>query len=259
MGNIVPSNLEKYLKEKLYKAGGDDGFMDRIQLLIYPEQSKNWKYIDSPTNNKELQLVSKVFKSLETIDYQKYKLEIDDVDDIPYIRFSMDAQQLYIKWATNLERRILKGDIRPEILGHLSKYRSLMPTLALIFHLIDQSVLPPNKIKSKVQISSIKRAIYWCKYLEGQLYKIYENINTPHLTSAHALLDKIHYGKVNEGDSVRDIYRNQWSKLNSSEQVRNAISLLEDYNYVRLVDSGSKKIISINPTYSRKSTDTAAT
>jgi len=263
MGNIVPSNLNKYLKEKIHKAGGDDGFMDRIQLLIYPDSIKKWKYIDRSTNHRELQKVTRVFESLETIDFKKYKLEIDDVDETPYLRFSKDAQQLYIKWATHLERRLLKGDIRHEISGHLHKYRSLMPSLALIFHFIDQSVKSPEKIHPKVQLSSIKRAIYWCKYLEGQLYKVYEDIDTPHLSSAIALLDKIHTGKVNEGETIRDIYRNGWSKLNDSEKVRNAISILEDHHYVRMIETGTvgnkKKVLTVNPTYSRKSTDTAAT
>ena len=263
MGNIVPSNLDKYLKEKMYKAGGDDGFMDRIQLLIYPNPIKRWKYIDRPTNYKELQKVTKVFENLEVIDFKKYKVEIDDVDEAPYLRFSKDAQKLYIQWATYLERRLLKGDIRPEIQGHLSKYRSLMPSLALIFHFIDQSVKQPNKIDSKVNLNSIKRAIYWCKYLEGQLYKVYENINIPHLSSANALLDKIDSGKVNEGDTIRDIYRNGWSKLNDAEKVKNAISIHEDHHYVKMIESGTvgnkKMILTINPTYSRKSTDTADT
>jgi hypothetical protein len=40
-------------------------------------------------------------------------------------------------WRTDLEARLRDSDEHPIMVAHLSKYRSLMPSLALIFHMCD--------------------------------------------------------------------------------------------------------------------------
>lgn len=250
-GNMVPSSIEKYLKEKLYKSGGDDGLLDRIQLLIYPELIKDWKRIDRTPNDKELNNVFKVYESLDNFDYTKFKLEMDDVDSIPHIHFGSDAQELYNKWITKLERRILSGKIRPEILGHISKYRSLMPSLSLVFHMVDQSLKTPSDIESTIQSPSVKRAIYWCRYLESQLHKIYDIVIPDKKTSSDALLTKIYKGKVVNGNRIRDIYRHGWSLLDTKDKVNDAVLMLSEDNILRvdrIKGSGSEsETITIHP------------
>lgn len=181
---------------------------------------------------------------------------MDDVDSIPHIHFSSDAQTLYNKWITKLENRILSGKIRPEILGHISKYRSLMPSLSLVFHMVDQSLKSPGDIDSTIQLPSVKRAIYWCRYLEGQLHKIYDIVVPDNKTSSDALLSKIYKGKVVNGNSIRDIYRHGWSLLDTKEKVNNAVLMLSEDNILRVdrtKGSGSEsETLTIHPEICKK-------
>ena len=63
-GSIVPSVLNKYLNEKMNKMGGDDGLMDRIQLLIHPESLPFKEDVDRIPDTEKLKYVAKVFKEI---------------------------------------------------------------------------------------------------------------------------------------------------------------------------------------------------
>ncbi len=57
--------------------------------------------------------------------------------DITSLRFTDAAQESFNAWRENFERRFLTEEMPPALEAHLTKYRSLLPSLALIFHLID--------------------------------------------------------------------------------------------------------------------------
>ena len=52
-------------------------------------------------------------------------------------RFSEDAQQLFNAFLTDLETAKLRADLHSALVGHLPKYCRLMPSLALLFELVD--------------------------------------------------------------------------------------------------------------------------
>jgi hypothetical protein len=56
---------------------------------------------------------------------------------VPFLRFDPAAQELFDGWRAELEQRLRAEDEHPVLLSHLAKYRSLMPALALILHVID--------------------------------------------------------------------------------------------------------------------------
>jgi Protein of unknown function (DUF3987) len=56
-------------------------------------------------------------------------------EEVPFLRFDPAAQEIFDDWRAELEQRQRAED--PVLLSHLAKYRSLMPSLALILHLID--------------------------------------------------------------------------------------------------------------------------
>jgi len=57
-------------------------------------------------------------------------------DKIPFYHFSEDAQEVFYSWLKDLQEKI-QSENASLMVEHLSKYRSLMPSLALIFHLIN--------------------------------------------------------------------------------------------------------------------------
>jgi len=72
------------------------------------------------------------------------------------------------------------------------------------------------------------------------------------MESARSLLNRIKKGDVSDGFSFRDIYHGKhWSKLSSTDQVSNAVKILEDLGWIRskiIKTSGWNSIeVSIHP------------
>ena len=95
---------------------------------------------------------------------------LEDGNKIPYLRFSPDAQELFKDWISDLENRLRNSEETPAVQEHLGKYRSLMPSLALIFHLLD---VADGKVFGNVTITSAQLAAAWCDYLESHARRIY--------------------------------------------------------------------------------------
>jgi hypothetical protein len=53
------------------------------------------------------------------------------------------------------------------------------------------------------------------------------------MEAARALLDRIKKGDIQDGFVLRDIYRKQWSQLNSSELVHQGAKILIDFGWLK--------------------------
>ena len=134
------------------------------------------------------------------------------------------------------------------MLAHLGKYRSLMPSLALIFHLCDSSPDIP------VTLEAAKRAAAWCDYLEAHARRIYYNITSRVEAATRFLGEKIQRGKLPDPFTARDVYRPQWTGLGDPEDVIKALEWLKDINWIRSevkpsADSGGRPSVRyhVNP------------
>ncbi len=122
----------------------------------------------------------------------------------------------------------------PAFESHLAKYRSLMPSLALIFHLAEIVASVSSVSASAVGLESARRAARWCEFLEAHARKIYAAEMNAEISAAHALADKIKAGAVEDGSSVRDLYRPQWSGLKTPETVWAGLMQLQKFGWVRV-------------------------
>jgi hypothetical protein len=61
----------------------------------------------------------------------------------------------------------------PAFCSHLAKYRSLMPALALLFHLVGLVDGPSDRSVGGVGLESARLAVAWCDYLEAHACKLY--------------------------------------------------------------------------------------
>jgi hypothetical protein len=61
-------------------------------------------------------------------------------------------------------------DDHPVLLSHVAKYRSLMPALALILHVIDGV---DTGVGGPVSGVAAERAAAWCRYLEAHARRLY--------------------------------------------------------------------------------------
>jgi len=152
----------------------------------------------------------------------------DENGELPYLRFAPAAQTVFDDWLTKLETLLRSDELVPAMESHLAKYRSLIPSMALLSHLADGGV-------AEISVSAIERAIAWGDYLESHANRVYASAVHPDVAAARCLAKKITDGSLTDGFSVRDVYRHGWSGLTAKEEAKAAIGLLIDLDWLKVV------------------------
>ncbi len=226
IGGIQPGVLAEYVRQATNGGAGADGLLQRFGLMVYPDISPNWKEVDRYPDGEAKQAVNQLAKYLDNLNtLMDINTESDDFSNVPYMRFDGDAQILFSEWRANLESRLRSGEEHHAIISHLSKYRKLIPSLALINHLCDYG-------KSAVTEKALLRAIAYGEYLESHAMRIYASATRPDIDSAKTILNKLNGGKLNSPFKARDIYIKGWTGLDTSQKAQSAIDLLIEYSHL---------------------------
>lgn len=239
-GGIQPSKLSALCN---IKGAGSDGLLQRFQILVYPKIIKNWKNIDRRPQEKAYQTLFQIFTKASELKSSHPHLAEG-------IRFSKEAQEMFNEWRASLEYRLRSGKIESEEFeSHLSKYRALVPKLALLFGIM-QSLNNADSLE-EIRNESLQMALGWAKYLEQHATKVYqEELSIPQ-KGAVLLAGKIKSGAVKDGDSLRSIYRRHWSWLDTPEKLDIAVARLEECSWVIIENvtnnTGKSNILRINP------------
>jgi hypothetical protein len=136
----------------------------------------------------------------------------------------------------------------------LSKYRSLMPSLALLFELADRVGFVGFEGSSLanaenfVSLDHTRQAAAFCEYLETHANRVYSCITTPQLRAARELAQHIEKRHIRNKDgdhdwfAARDVYLKGWSGLDSPEAVKQAVDVLQDAGWVRELSGESRPL-----------------
>ena len=230
LGGLQPTKFESYVAALAKGGKSDDGLLQRFQILLSPEKRKHWKRIDRQPDHQAARLVEDIFGKIadipnpERVDGETKRIEV---------RFTTDAQEAFDDWHEGLELRLLAATGSHIMENHLSKYRSLMPSLALIFEVVSQISKGSADI-SEVSIDSVNLAAEWCKFLELHARKAYGEYLEPDLVSARRLLAKAKSGAVKDFDKLRDIYRHGWKNLTTPKDLEDGLKVLESYGWARI-------------------------
>jgi putative DNA primase/helicase len=246
LGGIQPGPLSSYIYQASKGGVGDDGLLQRFQLLVWPDAPKNWLNVDRFPDSEAKRRAYKIYQELDALPFQSQKQESEPNS----LRFCYEAQDLFDEWRNKLEASLREGQLAPALESHLAKYRSLMPSLALTFYLIeciDQNVAP-----STVSVAAANQAIKWCKYLESHMQRLYSSVQRPELESAKALMNKIKRGEIQNGCHLRDIYYGKhWMHLSNRQEVNDAVGILQDLGWLRVVSVATKgrptQILQLHP------------
>ena len=220
-GTIQPSRLEEYIRGAMQGGMGDDGLLQRFGLMVYPNAEGQFKYVDEQPNADAKEMAWAVFERLA---------ELQPNQDEPKVwRFSKEAQALFLEWFVPFNNELKGGDLHPAMESHLSKYRKLIPALALIFAQIDTPY--SNQV---VEVTELARALDWCEYLRSHAERIYQSATIPQTSGARVILKKVKSMALVDGFTPREIAQKNWTGLNDVEAVRKALALLVDYDYLRV-------------------------
>ena len=143
--------------------------MARIQLAVWPDIPSDFELVDEEPDETAVEDVRAVFKRLSSLTVNEMGAERVN-GGLPHLGFHPWAQGQFNEWLQQLERRIRSGDLSPVLAEHLSKYRALAPSLALVDHVVDQPDGGP------VGAWSLGKAVKLCEFLERHAVRLYEPI-----------------------------------------------------------------------------------
>lgn len=241
-GTIQPAMIETYLRGSI-EGGSDDGLIQRFQVLVYPNAPKTFKYVDAPPKGRER--ARQIFYRLydDTPDLFGAKWLTAEAGGQAFLQFDNEAQDFFQGWLTELEIALRSDTFGTSALeSHLAKYRSLMPTLALIFHLIDFISTDGKGKSAAVGLQSAQLAAAWCGYLQKHAEKLYNSVLMSDFDVAHEILKRIAAKQIAETFTARDIYGNHWRNLSSPETVKAGLNVLVEYGYLfqTLIETGGR-------------------
>ena len=208
----------------------NDGLVQRLQILVYPDEPRTWKLIDTLVNAQAKEQAYRVVERLASMDFRQHGAFGEEDQRIPYYRFDEDAQAVFNEWLTDLEIKLRQVDDEPVLIEHLGKYRSLMPALALLFHVLS---LADGQPSSQVSIESAQRAAAWCEYLESHARRIYGLVTNMATQAASRLACKIQQKALPNPFTVRDVYRKEWSLLDDRQVIENACEEMISLGWLR--------------------------
>jgi putative DNA primase/helicase len=229
-GGIQPGPLARYIRGA---SGGDgaDGLVQRFQLLVYPDTCE-YKGVDRAPDVEAKNRAFGVYRTLNRLDPDADGIPFDPDKNVHFLSFASDAQDFFDAWYGDLETRLRSGREDDRFRSHLSKYRSLMPALALIFHMIDQH--DAGQI-GPIPLGTAQLAAAWCDFLEAHARRIYQSAMDGDVESATNLANRIKASLPNPF-TFREVAKKGWSGLGTDEDVRKAVGILEDRGWVQVVE-----------------------
>lgn len=228
LGGLQPTKLREYLHASVNGGRGDDGLAQRLQLLVYPDLNQQWRMVDRSVNLAAADAANDVFAHLAAIDPIAIGARQVYTDSIPVFQFSEAAQERFNSWWGALENDLRGGGHSPFLESHISKYRKLVPSIALLDHLI---LGAPGAIG----IDSLLRAIAWQKFLLSHAKRAYAAVTAGSKDAANSLAKHLKKGDLPDGFTVRNVYRKNWSHLATPRDASEATELLQDLGWLRAV------------------------
>lgn len=235
-GNTQPGRFSHYVSEAIDGGAGADGLLQRFNLLAYPDELPPFENVERDRDHSAYDRARRVYRALAAFTPATYNGARSDTD-IPSIGFSDDAQALYTGWRVELMQRIRGAALRGNeaLQAHLGKYPGFIAKLALLFHLCEYADGHNNG--GGISYANTELAVQWAAYLEQHARKVYASGDS--LYAARILADDITGGHLEDGATLRSIYKNERAGLDSVEAVKTAVEALASYGWVQIQKSKS--------------------
>lgn len=242
-GTTQPSRLAGYMRESIRRF--DDGMVQRLQLLAWPDFTGEFREADRYPNSEARNAAHECYADLASMDVRELGAQWDDFDGpnaVPYLRFSEAAQDDFSDWRNGLEGRIRGDDLAAPMVAHLSKYRGLIPRLALICHLANNAFGP-------VSHDAVVQAFGWADYLESHARRAYASLSLDNAEAARAIWRRVRKGDLSGPFTAREIQRKGWSGLGDNERIAAGLAALVDADWLgaSTVETGGRPTTTYQP------------
>ena len=162
---------------------------------------------------------------------------------------SPQAYNLYQKWWDEVVYLKDNSDIHVVYENYLSKYKTLVPKLALLFEVIENfdeenQIIDPIK---DISVVSAEKAVRIAKFLESHARYVFDIKTSVDIDNATVIYER--FERLTSKFTVRQIAQLNWQGLGrDSEKVKRAIKVLESALVVRKVKNKSRtQFWEVNP------------
>ena len=228
VGGIQPDPLTALIRDMA--GAGDDGLMQRFQLITWPDVSRTWRLVDRKPDTAARDRVAALVRRFAA--FQASEEGGASPGPVPMLRFASEAQPEFFSWFTAHELRLRGEGMAPALEAHLAKFRKLVPVLALILHLCDHPGGPVSR-------DALARALRWADYLESHARRMYAPVMASDDDAARLLARKIAAGELGDRFTARGVYKHEWAGLADPDRVRGACGVLERLGWLRRVEVGT--------------------
>ena len=216
-GGTQPRRWRNLFRDEIETGVSTDGMMQRFPLMIWPDTPR-LPYVDRAPDQTAIDRAAQVYGDLAALDVKHPLL----------MRFSPEAQALFVEYNFKLMQRVDCDDLPPAMRAHLAKFESAMPKLAALFALADGAI-------EEIDLHHARMAAAYCDYLEAHARRAYSPAIDRAKSGAIRLGARLRKGwRSAEGFfSIRDVYQHDWTDLKTPEEVRAAVGILVDAGWVR--------------------------
>ena len=226
VGGVQPSILGQYIQGAKRGGKGNDGLVQRFQLLTFPDLDTGIKGIDRPADVAAEKAAYDAIETLRSLDATKLGLEPLNGDNRNILHFAPDAQNLYDQLRASIDERAVSDKEDDIMSSHLSKMPATIAKLAMLIHLLDGG-------KGPITLEATRKALLWKNYLYKHAKRIYNCGQVGSIELASLLVKKLASSSLGNPFTVREVLRRGWSGLTDKNLVEDALVELEDAGWVR--------------------------
>ncbi|WP_167631048.1 DUF3987 domain-containing protein [Mariprofundus ferrooxydans] len=234
IGGIQPAKLASYIADAI-SADSDrnDGLVQRLQMVPCPA---SLPFIVNDSNDEPPQDV--ISRILEIDDALPHQVDEQGQWKPLLINVNEGAHDAWAAWVQTWMDEVVSVESQTHIKGHLSKFRTLMPSLALLFALLDA--------RDTVTAGDMDLAGRWCDYMQQHARRMY-SLGQSGGTPVDVFIEKIKAGKITDGMAVGEITHAKILGRATTKVLPGVITTLTKAGWIQIIPGSRKKIIRINP------------
>jgi hypothetical protein len=231
-GGFQPDRVKAYVQFSQRGSTKNDGLLQRFQLLVWPDPVGNFQLVDRAPNQTAINKYHQAVIALPKLAGQAIQGARRSQNGSQLLHFTPTAQQSFNAWFFQNEKMLATGGLDPARQSHFAKYRSLIPALALLFHLLDGHAGP-------VCDDCLNRAVSFAKYLKKHADRIYASVSGHDHAAVRILAQRLLDGHLRDGFTCRTLTLKGWAGLATKEQAQAAIDALVEYAWLIETESRS--------------------
>lgn len=231
-GGFQPDRVKAYVQFSQRGSSKNDGLLQRFQLLVWPDPVGPFNLVDRAPDQAAINKYHQAVINLPSLHQHSLVGARRLPNGSQLFHFSAAAQQVFNTWYVQNERLLTDGKLDPARQSHFAKYRSLVPALALLFHLLDGHNAPDHPSSGSVCEGCLTKALSLARYLKKHADRIYTSVSGHDHASIRTLAMRVLDGHLPEGFTCRTLILKGWAGLATKEQAQAAIDALVEYGWL---------------------------